>query len=180
MGRGNVQAGRNTERQAFHGPNKGLSPSNDPDLAKKREKKMKKGSWTELRKSVTSWTNWASWGTGQDVTWTSSLKLDQLDHLVDLAQPAGPTVGQSDHRILKIDPNMVYLREKTKQTATGTTERTSKNDRVSWSKDRIMDHGLEPVRSCDLMLKCWDKVVWEGLGLAVKTRGRGWMGGWID
>ncbi|KAF3569283.1 hypothetical protein DY000_02015011 [Brassica cretica] len=54
---------------------------------------------------------------------------------------------QSNHRILKIDPNMVDLREKAKQTANGTPERTS--------KDRVMDHGLDPVRSCDLMLKCW-------------------------
>ncbi|KAF2558373.1 hypothetical protein F2Q68_00017938 [Brassica cretica] len=56
---------------------------------------------------------------------------------------------QSNHRILKIDPNMVDLREKAKQTANGTPERTS--------KDRIMDHGLDPVRLCDLMLKCWKK-----------------------
>ena len=33
-----MQAGRKTQRQAFHGLNKGLSLSNDPDLAKKREK----------------------------------------------------------------------------------------------------------------------------------------------
>ena len=38
MGRGNVQAGRKTQRQAFHCLNKGLSLSNDPDLTKKREK----------------------------------------------------------------------------------------------------------------------------------------------
>ncbi|KAF3536776.1 hypothetical protein F2Q69_00024328 [Brassica cretica] len=43
---------------------------------------MKKRSWTELRKSVKSWTSWASWGTGRAVCWTSSLKLDQLDELV--------------------------------------------------------------------------------------------------
>ncbi|KAF3608696.1 hypothetical protein DY000_02047805 [Brassica cretica] len=166
---------------------------------------MKKGSWTELRKSVTSWTNWASWRTGQDlgggfggwagvqVRVVTSSWLDQVRSWTGPTKPcacrkrakqlesvSGRRGAQSDHRILKIDPNMVYLREKTKQTATGTTERTSKNDRVSWSKDRIMDHGLEPVRSCDLMLKCWDKMLWEGLGLAVKTRGRRWMGGWID
>ena len=82
MGRGNVQAGQKTQWQAFHGLNKGLIPSNDSDLAKKREK-MKKRSWAELRKSGTSWTSWASWRTGRAVSWTSSLKLDQLDQLVD-------------------------------------------------------------------------------------------------
>ncbi|KAL0668476.1 hypothetical protein Bca4012_031180 [Brassica carinata] len=54
---------------------------------------------------------------------------------------------RSDRDCWKNDPNMVDLREKAKQTATGTPERTS--------KDRVRDPGLEQVRSCDLMLKCW-------------------------
>ena len=33
-----MQAGRKTQRQVFHGLNKGLSPNNDPDVAKKRKK----------------------------------------------------------------------------------------------------------------------------------------------
>ena len=51
MGRGNVQAGRKTQRQVFHGLNKGLSPSNDPDLAKKREKNEEK----ELDRAKEEW-----------------------------------------------------------------------------------------------------------------------------
>ncbi|KAF3488850.1 hypothetical protein F2Q69_00052042 [Brassica cretica] len=211
MGRGNVQAGQKTQWQAFHGLNKGLIPSNDSDLAKKREK-MKKRSWAELRKSGTSWTSWASWRTGRALNlaeWNVR-RLGGLDEfgvvvsswLDQVRSWTGPTkpcaVGkmssswswflaegalslrkhktrseskgkpkertwafsredligirprrQSNHRILKIDPNMVDLREKAKQTANGTLERTS--------KDRIMDHGLDPVRSCDLMLSWKNK-----------------------
>ena len=42
MGRGNVQDGRKTQRQVFHGLNKGLSPSDDPDLAKKKKENKEK------------------------------------------------------------------------------------------------------------------------------------------
>ncbi|KAF3553974.1 hypothetical protein F2Q69_00014583 [Brassica cretica] len=92
----------------------------------RKGRKVKKGSWIELRKNVTSRKN------GQAVSWTRSLNLDQLDQLVDSAGPAGPTVGRrSDRDCWKNDPNMVDLREKAKQTATGTPERTSKYKRSS-------------------------------------------------
>ena len=39
MGRGNVQACRKTQKKVFHGLNKGLSPSDDRDLAKKKRGK---------------------------------------------------------------------------------------------------------------------------------------------
>ena len=65
MGRGNMQADRKTQRQAFHGLNKGLSPSNDPDLAKKREKNEAK----ELDRAKEEWNELENW---------SSCKLDEL------------------------------------------------------------------------------------------------------
>ncbi|KAF2568496.1 hypothetical protein F2Q68_00026066 [Brassica cretica] len=158
MGRGNVQTGRKTQRQAFHCLNKGLSLSNDPDLTKKREK-MKKGSWTELRKSVTSWrTDQALNSAGRSVRWLGQLDefgvvtsswSDQVRRWTGPTKPcacgkcakqlesvsgrrgAEDLIGiksrrRSDRDCWKNDPNMLDLRKKAKQTATGTPERTSK------------------------------------------------------
>ena len=91
MGRGNVQASWKTQRQALHGRNKGSSPSNEPDLAKEMEKNAEK----ELDRAKEEWNELDELGELEDwSSCTSSLKLGQLDQLVDWAQPAGPTVGE--------------------------------------------------------------------------------------
>ncbi|KAF3537363.1 hypothetical protein F2Q69_00019926 [Brassica cretica] len=72
MGRGNVQAGRKTQRKVFHGLNKGLSPSNDLDLAKKREKNEEK----ELDRAKEEWNELDELGELEN--W-SSCNLDELN-----------------------------------------------------------------------------------------------------
>ncbi|KAF3537424.1 hypothetical protein F2Q69_00024720 [Brassica cretica] len=99
------------------------------DRAKKRakragrldERNQVRSAQSASRPSSTSWTDCQS----AQLRWVECSAVELVGRAWGWLRVDG-WIRQFDHRILKIDPNMVEQREKEKRTATGTPERTSK------------------------------------------------------